>query len=74
MKKAKLCNYTQYSGLAWVTNWVKFKFAVVNLKNHVWKWMCQFYLLTFRFFLEYTRNPITAALYIWISRQTAIPI
>ena len=31
--------YTQYRGLAQVTNWVKLKFAAMNLKKlAVWKW------------------------------------
>lgn len=31
--------YTQYRGMAQVTNWVKFKFAAMNLKKLAsWKW------------------------------------
>ena len=31
--------YTQYRGLAQVTNWVKLKFAAMNLKKLAkWKW------------------------------------
>lgn len=31
--------YTQYRGLAQVTNWVKLKFATMNLKKlATWKW------------------------------------
>ena len=31
--------YTQYRGLAQVTNWVKLKFAIMNLKKlAAWKW------------------------------------
>ena len=31
--------YTQYGGLAQVTNWVKLKFAIMNLKKlATWKW------------------------------------
>ena len=31
--------YTQYRGLAQVTNWVKLKFAATNLKKlAIWKW------------------------------------
>ena len=31
--------YTQYRGLAQVTNWVKLKFVAINLKKlAVWKW------------------------------------
>ena len=31
--------YTQYRGLAQVTNWVKLKFAAMNLKKMaIWKW------------------------------------
>ena len=32
--------YTQYRGLAQVTNWVKLKFAAMNLKKlAIWIWM-----------------------------------
>ena len=34
--------YTQYRGLAQVTNWVKLKFAAMNLKKlATWKWNCR---------------------------------
>ena len=34
--------YTQYRGLAQVTNWVKLKFAAMNLeKLATWKWNCR---------------------------------
>ena len=36
------CVYTQYRGLAQVTNWVKLKFAAMNLKKlATWKWKAQ---------------------------------
>ncbi len=36
--KSKM-RYTQYRGLAQVTNWVKLKFAAMNLKKlATWKW------------------------------------
>ena len=35
--------YTQYRGLAQVTNWVKLKFAAMNLKKlATWKWNCRY--------------------------------
>lgn len=42
--------YTQYRGLAQVTNWVKLKFAAMNLKKlALWKWKtsCTSYILHF---------------------------
>ena len=38
-KKKHGMRYTQYRGLAQVTNWVKLKFAAINLKKlAIWKW------------------------------------
>ena len=38
-KKKHGMRYTQYRGLAQVTNWVKLKFAAMNLKKlATWKW------------------------------------
>lgn len=54
--------YTQYRGLAQVTNWVKLKFADMNVKKlAIWKWNDHFHSLLFRFFCsQYTRNPAAA--------------
>ena len=39
-KEKHAMRYTQYRGLAQVTNWVKLKFAAMNLKKLArWKWM-----------------------------------
>ena len=52
--------YTQYRGLAQVTNWVKLKFAAMNLKKlATWKW--RNLLSSFRFAvfsLIYVRDPV----------------
>ena len=52
--------YTQYRGLAQVTNWVKLKFAAMNLKKlATWKW--RDLLSSFRFAvfsLIYVRDPV----------------
>ncbi len=56
----RFMHYTQYRGLAQVTNWVKFKFAAMNLKKlAIWKWKdyFRFLLLTCS---KYDRNPIVA--------------
>ena len=38
-KEKHAMRYTQYRGLAQVTNWVKLKFAAMNLKRlATWKW------------------------------------
>ena len=54
--------YTQYRGLAQVTNWVKLKFAAMNLKKlATWKSKHLSLLLIFpSFFPKYTRNPAAA--------------
>ena len=54
--------YTQYRGLVQVTNWVKLKFAAMNLKKlATWKWNDHFRLLLFRLFCsEHERNPVAA--------------
>ena len=61
-KEKHAMRYTQYRGLAQVTNWVKLKFAAMNLKKlAVWKWNDHFRLSLFRFFCPvYTRNPVAA--------------
>lgn len=54
--------YTQYRGLAQVTNWVKLKFVTMNLKKlATWRWNDQRHLLIFHtFFREHTKNPVAA--------------
>ena len=54
--------YTQYRGLAQVTNWVKPKLAAMNLKKLAdWKWNGLSRLLLFRFlYPEYAKNPAAA--------------
>ena len=54
--------YTQYRGLTQVTNWVKLKFAAMNLKKlATWRWNDRHHLLIFHaFFCEYARNPVAA--------------
>ena len=54
--------YTQYRGLAQVTNWVKLKFAAMNLKKlatRKWK-ECFIYPLFRAVFLFLERNPAVA--------------
>ena len=54
--------YTRYTGLAQVTNWVKLKFAAMNLKKlATWKWKeCFIYPLFRAVFLFLERNPAVA--------------
>ena len=61
-KEKHAMRYTQYRGLAQVTNWVKLKFAAMNLKKlAMWNWMYHFHLLIFRlFYSEYARNPVAS--------------
>ena len=61
-KEKHAMRYTQYRGLAQVTNWVKLKFAAMNLKKlATWKWNDPFRLLLFRLFCsEHERNPVAA--------------
>ena len=61
-KEKHAMRYTQYRGLAQVTNWVKLKFAAMNLKKlAMWKWKHHFRSL---FFLavcpQYAKNPVAA--------------
>ena len=54
--------YTQFRGLAQVTNWVKLKFVAMNLKKTAkWLWMEYsppfFFML---FYLFYVENPVSA--------------
>ena len=59
-KEKHAMRYTQYRGLAQVTNWVKLKFAAMNLKKlATWKW--RDLLSSFRFAvfsLIYVRDPV----------------
>ncbi|MGM9538298.1 MAG: hypothetical protein ACI3VN_08205, partial [Candidatus Onthomonas sp.] len=56
--------YTQYRGLAQVTNWVKLKFAAMNLKKLAsWKWKEHFLCCFSRIFhviCAETRLPLDA--------------
>lgn len=54
--------YTQYRGLAQVTNWVKLKFAAMNLKKLAkWKWnTLNLFSFSFLFAPQYTENPVAA--------------
>ncbi len=62
-KEKHAMRYTQYRGLTQVTNWVKLKFAAMNLKKLAkWKWrpsVPAFIFLIFR--PKYTKNPVYAA-------------
>ena len=59
-KEKHAMRYTQYRGLAQVTNWAKLKFAAMNLKKlATWKW--RDLLSSFRFAvfsLIYVRDPV----------------
>ncbi len=59
-KEKHAMRYTQYRGLAQVTNWVKLKFVAMNLKKlDTWKW--RNLLSSFRFAvfsLIYVRDPV----------------
>lgn len=61
-KEKHAMRYTQYRGLTQVTNWVKLKFAAMNLKKlATWRWNDQHHLLIFHtFFCEYAKNPVAA--------------
>ncbi len=54
--------YAQYRGLAQVSNWVKLKFAGMNLKKLAsWLWEAKRSPFTFIFFWPlYARNPVHA--------------
>ena len=54
--------YSQYRGLAQVSNWVKLKFAAMNLKKLA-RWLWKEKLSSFVFILFcplYARNPVHA--------------
>ena len=59
-KEKHAMRYTRYRGLAQVTNWVKLKFAAMNLKKlAMWNWRHRFHLLIFHlFYYEYARKPV----------------
>ena len=61
-KEKHAMRYTQYRGLTQVTNWVKLKFAAMNLKKLAkWKWRTCFSCAVFAFFgLKLTENPVYA--------------
>ena len=61
-KEKHAMHYTQYIGLTQVTNWVKLKFAAMNLKKFAkWKWTnSHFPLLDLIFILITTKNPVAA--------------
>ena len=61
-KEKHAMRYTQYRGLAQVTNWVKLKVAAMNLKKLAsWKWKEQFLCCFFRLFHAISaRNPAVA--------------
>ena len=59
-KEKHAMRYTQYRGLAQVTNWVKLKFVAMNLKNlATWKWRNLLSAFRFAVFsLIYVRDPV----------------
>ena len=59
-KEKHAMRYTQYRGLAQVTNWVKLKFAAMNLKKlATWKWRNLLPSFCFAVFsLIYVRDPV----------------
>ena len=63
-KEKHAMRYAQYRGLAQVTNWVKLKFAAMNLhKLANWKWKEQFlswFFHLFSLFVPKTRLPLAA--------------
>jgi hypothetical protein len=61
-KEKHAMRYTQYRGLAQVTNWVKLKFAAMNLKKLAkWKWRTRISsCCSFVFYPIYVKNPVAA--------------
>ena len=61
-KEKHAMRYTQYRGLAQVRNWVKLKFAAMNLKKLAnWKWRERIFILDFPlFYSQYVQNPACA--------------
>ena len=64
--------YTQYRGLAQITNWVKLKFVAMNLKKLAkWLWKERFIsLFIFLFWPLYDRNPAYVSSMSRVFRQT----
>lgn len=62
-KEKHAMRYTQYRGLAQVTNWVKLKFAAMNLKKLAkWKWSASLSRAIFLIFRpKHTKYPIYVA-------------
>lgn len=62
-KEKHAMRYTQYRGLAQVTNWVKLKFAAMNLKKLAkWKWKELYTCFIFPLFGPiYLQNPVYAS-------------
>ena len=58
-KEKHAMRYTQYRGLAQVSNWVKLKFAAMNLKKlAVWSWKNSICTFVFAYFSpNYKRTP-----------------
>ena len=67
--------YTQYRGLAQVSNWVKLKFAAMNLKKLAgWLWMEKSAPFALIFLcLIYTKNPAYASGISRVFRQPQRP-
>ena len=60
-KEKHAVRYTQYRGLAQVTNWVKLKFAAMNLKKlAAWKWRDLLPSFRFAFFRSYVFETLSA--------------
>ena len=60
-KEKHAVRYTQYRGLAQVTNWVKLKFAAMNLKKlAAWKWRDLLPSFCFAFFRSYMFETLSA--------------
>ncbi|MEA5152108.1 MAG: transposase, partial [Oscillospiraceae bacterium] len=61
-KEKHAMRYTQYRGLAQVRNWVKVKFAAMNLKKLAnWKWRERIFIFDFPlFYPQYVQNPACA--------------
>lgn len=62
-KEKHAMRYTQYRGLAQVRNWVKLKFAAMNLKKlALKKWKSSSFHVLFQHFMsKYTENPVCVA-------------
>lgn len=71
-KEKHAMRYTQYRGLAQVTNWVKLKFAAMNLKSWPIGSGRSAFFAGFRSFLRYIRpKPGCRLVRSRVSRQTA---